>query len=422
MPRLIFVNRYFHPDHSATSQILSDLTFHLAANGHQVHVITSVQIYDDPDAELPAYETINGVHVHRVASTRFGRSVLSGRAVDYLSFYRSVRRCLGRIAKPGDTVIAETDPPLLSIVVAPVARRRGARLVNWLQDIYPETAAALNVPLIGGPVAAGLAALRNRSLRNADATVAVGELMAQRVEAFGVRADRIEVITNWCDDDSIKPVAQADNPLRETWDLAGRFVFGYSGNLGRVHDYTTVLNAAERLRTDPRIVFLVIGGGQRFDALIRDVKARGLESSFRFRPYQDRAALSHSLGVADVHWLSLNPLLEGLIVPSKFYGIAAAGRPIVAIGDTEGEIARLVRRHRCGVAIAPGNAEQLAGMLQRWSQDPRTVLEMGACARQMLDAQFTRRQALARWSGLLDRVNRDAAANPSNSKVPLAGY
>jgi len=151
---LIFVNRFFFPDHSATSQILSDLTFHLAAAGHEVHVITSTQIYDAPDAALPRCESIKGVNVHRVASTRFGRAALPGRALDYLSFYRSARSRLDEIARAGDTVVAKTDPPLLSIMLAPTARRRGARLVNRLQDIYPEIAAVLGVPLIRGSVAA----------------------------------------------------------------------------------------------------------------------------------------------------------------------------------------------------------------------------------------------------------------------------
>ncbi len=351
MARLIFVNRYFFPDHSATSQILSDLTFHLAAAGHEVHVLASRQIYDEPDAALPARETVNGVNVHRVASTRFGRTALPGRALDYLSFYQSVRRRLGAIARAGDIVVAKTDPPLLSVVIAAATRRRGTRLVNWLQDIYPETATVLGVPLIRGPVSAALRALRNRALRGADATVVVGELMARQIEALGVTAARVHVIANWCDDATIRPVALTDNPLREAWQLAGKFVVGYSGNLGRAHDFATVLAAAERLRNEPRIVFLMIGGGKRFEDLVRAVKLRGLERSFQFRTYQDRAMLPYSLGVADVHWLSLHPRLEGLIVPSKFYGIAAAGRPIVMIGDGDGEIARLVRQHRCGITI-----------------------------------------------------------------------
>jgi colanic acid biosynthesis glycosyl transferase WcaI len=404
MARLIFVNRFFFPDHSATSQILSDLTFHLAVAGHEVHVLASRQIYDEPDADLPACETINGVNVHRIASTRFGRLALPGRAFDYLSFYQSVRRHLGAVARAGDIVIAKTDPPLLSVVIAATARRRGTRLVNWLQDIYPETATVLGVPLIRGPVGATLGALRNRTLRRADANVVVGELMARQIETLGVTAARVHVIANWCDEATIRPIAPADNPLHEAWQLAGKFVVGYSGNLGRAHDFETVLAAAERLHNEKRIVFLMIGGGKRFEELVTAVKARGLEDSFRFRTYQDRAMLPYSLGVADVHWLSLHPRLEGLIVPSKFYGIAAAGRPTVMIGDGDGEIARLVRRHGCGITIAPGDAATLADTLRHWSEAPEALAEMGARARQMLDARFTRRRALEQWSRLLEQL------------------
>jgi colanic acid biosynthesis glycosyl transferase WcaI len=404
MARVIFVNRYFFPDHSATSQILSDLTFHLAAIGHEVHVITSRQRYDDPRAALPENETIKGVQVHRVASTRFGRAALSGRALDYLSFYRSVRRSLREIAQAGDIVVAKTDPPLLSAALASVARQRRAHLINWLQDIYPETASILGVPLLRGPVASALATLRNRSLREADATVVVGELMARRIKELGAVPARVHVVANWCDDETIRPAARTDNPLRESWHLSGKFVVGHSGNLGRAHDFETVLAAAERLRNEPRIVFLMIGGGKHFEDLAKGVKARGLEDSFRFRPYQARAMLPHSLGVADVHWLSLHPALEGLIVPSKFYAIAAAGKPMLMIGDSEGEIGRLIRDHRCGTVIRPGDAATLVDTLRRWSGAPAAITEMGARARQMLDAKFTRRRALDQWSRLLASV------------------
>jgi glycosyltransferase involved in cell wall biosynthesis len=411
MTRLIFVNRYFSPDHSATSQILSDLTFHLAGIGHEVHVIASRQIYDDPGAALPAHETLNDVKVHRVASTRFGRATLPGRSFDYLSFYRSVRRCLDETAGRGDMVVAKTDPPLLSVALAPMLRRRQARLVNWLQDIYPEIATVLAVPLIRGPIAVALTALRNRSLREADATA--GERMARRVETLGVAPARIHVIPNWCDDTTIRPVPPEKNPLREAWQLVDRFVVGYSGNLGRAHDFETVLAAAEQLRNEPRIVFLMIGGGKQFEHLVRSVRDRGLAGSFRFQPYQPQDLLPLSLSVADVHWLSLVPRLEGLIVPSKFYGIAAAGRPIVMIGDHEGEIARLVRQHRCGIVVAPGDAATLADALQGWSNSPEIAAEMGARARQMLDAQFSRRQALEQWSRLLDRLDAAASRAPA---------
>jgi colanic acid biosynthesis glycosyl transferase WcaI len=405
MRRLIFINRFFAPDHSATSQILSDLAFDLAGAGREVHCVTSRQIYDDPKAALPEREIINGVDVHRVASTGFGRAALIGRSLDYVSFYRSVRRCLNDVVRPGDIVIAKTDPPLLSIVARPAARRNGARLLNWLQDIYPETAVELGVPFMRGPVAASLAALRNATLREAAATVVVGDLMGGKVETLGAPAQRIHVIPNWCNDDDIRLVASADNPLRREWNLADKFVLGYSGNLGRAHEFETVLAAAERLRDQPRVAFLMIGGGKRFAELAAAVQARGLAGAFRFLPYQPRALLSYSLGAADAHWVSLDPRLEGLMVPSKFYGIAAAAKPIVVIGDPNGELGRLVQRHACGFAIAPGDNEALTATLRQLSNAPQTVSEMGSRARQMLDTHFTRRQGLARWRALLDQLD-----------------
>jgi glycosyltransferase involved in cell wall biosynthesis len=302
-------------------------------------------------------------------------------------------------------VIAKTDPPLMSVVARPAARRNGARLVNWLQDIYPETAVELGVPFMRGPVAASLVALRNATLRAAAATVVVGDLMGRKVEALGAPAQRIHVIPNWCNDEDIRLVTQADNPLRREWNLADKFVFGYSGNLGRAHEFATVLGAAERLRNEPRVAFLMIGGGKRFAELSAAVQSRGLAGAFRFLPYQTRALLSYSLGAADVHWVSLDPRLEGLMVPSKFYGIAAAGKPIIVIGDPNGELARLVRLNACGFAIAPGDSEALAATLRRLSETPRTVSEMGTRARQMLDAHFTRRQGLARWRQLFDQLD-----------------
>jgi glycosyltransferase involved in cell wall biosynthesis len=401
MPRLIFVNRFFFPDHSATSQILSDLASHLASAGREVHVVTSTQLYDDAKAALPVSEIIDGVHVHRVRSTGFGRNTLPGRSIDYISFYRSMRRCLVALAQPGDTIVAKTDPPLTSIVAMAVVRRNGARLVNWLQDIYPETAVALGVPFMRGPLAASLTALRNRSLRQAEATVVVGGLMARKVESLGAPSSRVHVIPNWCNDELIRPIAQSENPSRQSWGLAGHFVLGYSGNLGRAHEFQTVLAAAERLRNEPHFVFLMIGGGKRFEELSRAVKQQGLTRSFRFMPYQEQKTMRYSLAVADAHWLSLNPKLEGLIVPSKFYGIAAAGKPIIIIADKNGEIARLVHQYGCGIVIAPSDSDSLVDALRWLSNAPEKVSEMGRRARTMLDAHFTRQRALERWSELL---------------------
>jgi glycosyltransferase involved in cell wall biosynthesis len=349
-------------------------------------------------------ETIAGVRVHRVAATRFGRSRSFGRGFDYLSFWAAVGRAVLAVSRPGDILVAKTDPPLLCVAAMRAARRRGLVLVNWLQDLYPEVGARLGVPFLSGPLGDGLMRLRDAALHEAVANVAVSDRMAQKLCARGVTADRVHVIPNWCDDEAIRPLAWHDNPLRREWGLEGRFVVGYSGNLGRAHEFETVLAAAEGLHHDHRIVFLFIGGGGRIEELRRRITERGLEQQFRFAPYQDRDALKYSLTLPDLHWLSLLPELEGLIFPSKLYGIAAAGRPFIAVTAGDGEIADLMRRYECGLVIEPGDAVRLAALLARVSKDTESLATMGGRARQMLDENFTRYQAFRRWRAVLDSI------------------
>ncbi len=398
------MNRFFYPDHSATSQMLTDLAFHLAGCGVGVEVVASRQRYDDPRAALAKAERVGGVTIHRLSATRFGRAGLAGRGFDYLSYGASAYRRLLACTRPGDVLVVKTDPPLLAVAAMRAARRRGLYLVNWLQDLYPEIAAELGVPLAGGRFGRVLLDRRDAALRAADANVVVGEGMAARVRARGVAAERVRVIPNWCDDEEIQPVAPVANPLRREWGLDHHFVVGYSGNLGRAHEIATMLAAAERLRGDQRFKFLFIGGGNGFRDLAAEVRDRRLGHLFAFFPYQDRSRLKFSLGVADVHLISLRPELEGLIVPSKLYGIAAAGRSIVAIAAADGDVARFVQRAGCGVVIAPGAGELLAEALRRLRADPGCVAEMGRRARAALDADFTRRQAFARWRGLIEEI------------------
>ena len=142
---VVFVNRYFSPDISATSQMLTDLAFGLARRGWRVRVVTSRQRYDDPGARLPPREILDGVVVDRIPTTRFGRTSLFGRAIDYLTFYLSAAWTLLRVIREGDVVVAKTDPPLLSILTTPIVRLRRAIAVNWLQDLFPEVATGVGL-------------------------------------------------------------------------------------------------------------------------------------------------------------------------------------------------------------------------------------------------------------------------------------
>ena len=165
--RVLFVNRFFYPDHSATSQMLTDLAGDLRGAGMDIAVITGRQLIDDPRAGLAGFERLDGIDVHRVWSTRFGRGNLVGRGIDYLSFYLGAGWRLVRLCRRGDVVVANTDPPLISVVAGWVAKWRGALLVNWLHDLFPEIAQRLGVALVGGALGKLLATLRDGSLRRA---------------------------------------------------------------------------------------------------------------------------------------------------------------------------------------------------------------------------------------------------------------
>lgn len=403
-PRLIFVNRFFFPDHSATAQILGDVAFDLAARGWRVEVITSRGLYGDAAKRLPPRETIREVVVHRVWTSRFGRATLAGRTLDYLTFYPFAFAALIARARAGDVIVAKTDPPLISVVAAGAAILRRAVLINWLQDLYPEVARAFGMRIARGPAGAVLRSLRNWSLRRARANVAVGELMADRVAAQGIARARIAVIQNWSDDGAVVPVAPAENPLRREWGIGeDETIVGYSGNLGRAHEVETLLGAARLLADRKDIRFLFVGGG----ALHDDLRARAAETgvtSLIFRPYQPRERLAQSLGAADIHWLSLLPAFEGLIVPSKLFGIAAAGRPVIAVADPAGEAGRILAASGAGRAVPPGDAEGLANLVRVLADDPANRARMGAAARAMSVGVYGKTAALDRWHLLLSQA------------------
>jgi colanic acid biosynthesis glycosyl transferase WcaI len=383
--------------------MLSDLAFRLADCGISVVVVTSRQLYEDPRAALPPREVTHGVTVYRVAGATRGRSRLFGRALDYVSFHAAAGVELLKILRRGDVVVAKTDPPLISLAVSRAAALRGAVLVNWLQDLFPEVASVLTPNLIPEWIERRLISARNRSLRRAAMNVVLGESMRRRLLDAGIAATRVRIVPNWADTASVRPQPAAESLTRQRLGLAGRFVVGYSGNLGRAHEFDTLIGAARLLRKDPRFAFLITGGGAKADALRETVQGEGLDSFF-FQGYQPAELLSDSLAAADVHFVSLLPALEGLIVPSKTYGILAAGRPALYVGATDSDLARLVTEHDCGIAVAVGDSARLAAELTALRDSSSRLLSMGVRARELALARYTSEHAVADWLEFLEDI------------------
>ena len=387
MPRLILVNRYFHPDESATSQFATDLARHRAAR-HDVLALTSRQLLEDPAARLAATGIEDGVLIHRLWSTAWGRNWLPGRLLDYLSFLAAVVLWLLFRARRGDTVLAKTDPPLLGVVTTLATLGRGVKRIQWLQDLYPETAARLGVVAEGGLAARLVRALRNWSLRHSDLVVTVSAGMAEYLRGSVGKAALVH-IPNWAEDYAPHPTLSPQAGRGE------QLTVGYSGNLGRAHPIDGLLQLAENA-TDPAIQFLFTGGGAHHERLREHVQKLG-RANWTFLPYQPRDQLAALLRRADLHLVILDPRVERFIFPSKVFGILSAGRPILHLGDATGEVAQLLRQHGCGWSLPADAGAAILGLLQQLRADPEPLRQAGRAARAAYESHFSRSKALATW-------------------------
>jgi len=388
-PRVIFVNRVYWPSQAATAQLLTDLAEGLAARGWTVHVIAA--------GSAPGPR--NGVTIHLTGGGESHDGLVS-RILNYHRFNHRARGVLAGLAQPGDVVVPLTDPPMLGAAVASIARGHGACLVHWVQDIYPEIVGA-HLGRVATLLLWALRARRDAAWQAARTCVTLGESMAQHIAARGVPPGRITIIPNWAPRElQALPGDAAITARRAAWDLAGKFVVAYSGNLGRVHEFKTILATASLLKEHPGIVFLFIGQGARIEE-VRDEAMRLRLPNLRFLPPEPRENLAASLAAADVHLVTLKPAFADLVYPSKLAGVLAAGRPVLFVGPPSGEIARLLAADGCGRAIAPGDGRRLAETILEWQGTPGRREELGRKARRTFEGRFGYSQALDRWEETL---------------------
>ncbi|HYL60434.1 MAG TPA: glycosyltransferase family 4 protein [Candidatus Acidoferrales bacterium] len=395
--RILFLNRSFWPDLEATGQFLTELCDDLSQD-HEVTIVAGPSYHAGSAGRRPwSRETRGKVSIIRTWGTRFPKSILLGRLTNLGTYYLLAAIAAFRLERP-DVIVAETDPPLLGALAALLKQRWGCRLVYNVQDLYPDIAEAtggLRSPLL-------LELLRRANdfaYERADLIVTLGQDMARRIIDKGVPADKVVVVPDWVDCRRIRPLES--NQFRRSF--GGKFVVMYSGNVGLSQQLETVLEAAERLRGDDRILFAIIGEGARKKWLQERAREKGLDN-VKFLPYQPKENLGESLSAADLHLIPLAPGAAGCLVPSKIYGILAAGCPFIAMMEENAEVASIAREYAVGFVVRPGDVDALTRTIRESVDAPERLAQMGTRARRLAEQRFDRIKVTSRFGSVLTSV------------------
>ena len=424
-PSILFLNRVYPPAEGATGQLLAELAAQLVRAGHRVTVVTGRTATNSTN-----WESVAGVRVERVGGLPFTRASHWRRALSYLSLYPALLWRAWRLPRH-DVVVTLTDPPLQLLLGPIIQWSKGSKAVHWAQDLYPELAEEMDVLARDGVFARRLRRLSTWALRRCQSVVAVGECMKRRLVQRGLAPQAITVIPNWgqaadapCgarnaefnSSNSVRGEA-----FRQEHGLADKFVVMYSGNLGLAHPFEAILDAAERLQTSrPEMAFVFVGNGPRLPWVKQQAEQRSLRN-VRFLPFQPKERLTESLAAADLHLASMRHELAGLVVPSKVYGVLAAGRPCVFLGPEESEAAQTILQYGCGSVLAHANGARLASILSHWATHPEPLAE----ARRRVEAlagQVTLPAAAQAFAEVFQRAVEPAVILPLVQPTTTVAY
>jgi glycosyltransferase involved in cell wall biosynthesis len=257
-------------------------------------------------------------------------------------------------------------------------------------DLYPDIAADTGVLSPRSPVTRIVGWAFDFARLRADGIIVLGAEMKERLIAHSIPAEKIHVCENWADGRDITALPFPEGPL----------TLYYSGNLGIVHDVDTILVAMQHLRNDARFRFVFAGGGSRRATFEGFCQKHGI-CNVLFGSYCDRADLGSRLAQGHIGLVTQLPETIGSVVPSKTYGIMAAGRPILFIGPKRATPARIIEKHRCGWHIEPGDTDGLVELLETLAGSPEVVHRAGALARRAFEQYYDRPIAVAGLCAIL---------------------
>lgn len=411
--RLLIYAHYYIPDAASTGQILSELAEDLAKR-FDVTVICTVPSYLGKVApeyrEKKLYEeTIGGVRVLRVRVPEFCKSDRRSRVKNLLSYFFGAMRATSA-AGPTDCVLALSQPPILGGLLGVWGKwTRHAKLVYNIQDFNPEQIMA--VGYAGNRLLLRvLMALDKFTCRRSNLIITVGRDLVETVHRrFHNRSVPYTImVNNWIDERQIHPLSWKDSRMREfrrQWGLDGAFVVMYSGNIGLYYDLENLMKVIEKFPEGTctsdgrRVKFAFVGEGALLETL-RDYRYAHNMDNVVFIPYQDKEDLAISLGAADVHWCVNARGIKGVSCPSKFYGIAAAAKPALAVLEKGSEIRCIIEETRGGLCADPGDYAQIEANLREVIRIAPSdeLFDMGDRNREYLERFLTRERSVKRYA------------------------
>jgi colanic acid biosynthesis glycosyl transferase WcaI len=402
-PTFLVLSQVYVPDPASVGQHMHHAAAEMAQRGWRVVVYTSRRGYDDPTQKYPWRETRDGVDIRRLPLSSFGKgSVL----IRLIAGWLFVLQCmvLGLFARRLRCILVSTSPPFCPIagVVIRLVRRK-SRLKFWAMDLNPDQMIALGKITERSLQARVFEFLNRLTLRWSDDVVALDRFMAERLCRKLNVPQKIHVLPPWPVADQDASVAHPDNPFRREHHLEDKFVVMYSGNHSLAHPITTILQAAQQLRDEPRLIFMFIGGGlgkRQVDDLIAQQRPANIISL----PYQPLDRIKYSLSAADLHLVVMGNEVVGINHPCKVYGALSLARPILFLGPRPSHVDDLIREAAVGWHVEHGDVDGAVRTIRQALSLPATSLaEMGQRAADMVAQRYTKARMCGQFADILER-------------------
>ncbi len=417
--RVTIINQFYVPDISPTAHLSASLAEHLANQGHEVTVVTSKGGYSEDAREAHGAGTAGGkVDVKRMWTPQLGKGNLAKRLVDYACFYVSTFLNVATL-KRQDAIISLTTPPF--IAWAGVLHRtfnRDASLVLWNMDCYPEAPERAALIKTDGLISRTLQFVNRALFRRVDHLVGLDTAMIDLLMARYDPAKRnpsrtlpTTIIPNF-EDAAFFPAdtQHAEWEGVERLGLRGKFVVLYLGNMGVGHDFKTALDAAERLRDDPDIVFLYIGGGAKKEPVEAEAKRRGLDNVI-VHSYVPKDTTPSVMSAASCALITLRDDMLGVMSPSKLHSNLAMRLPVVYIGPRRSNVDDAIERFGCGVSVRHEDVPGVVDFIRRAKSDPEQLTDLRQRARTAFDEAYNDRATMPQFDAILRSLHQPATAD-----------